>query len=328
VTQVVVEAPRGRTLSVKTLGAPEGKPVFLLHGTPGSRNGPNPRGIVLHRLGIRLICYDRPGYPGSTRFPGRRIADAAADVQAIANHLKIDRFSVVGRSGGAPHALACAAMLKERVICAAALGSLAPYDAEGLEWSDGMTESNVRAYKHAAENLTALEATLDERAVQVRGDSESLLKELWPELVSHDRNVIGDIALRRIIAKTHAEALRETAHGWIDDVIAFSRPWGFDLSDITAPVKLWHGSDDVFSPPGHTYWLAKRIRSADPDVETGAAHFGAVEILPRILTWVVKQVNNESRTEPVAAAAGNGARPMSRAGVGPGQVPARADAAR
>lgn len=285
----VVEAQDGHRLSVESLGAPDGKPVFLLHGTPGSRNGPNPRGIVLRRLGIRLVCYDRPGYPGSDRRRGRRVADAAGDVEAIANHLGIDRFSVVGRSGGAPHALACAAILKERVICAAGLGSLAPYDAIGLDWSDGMTESNVQAYKYAAENLTALKATLDERAVQLRSDSESLLKELWPELVSHDRNVIGDIALRRIIAETHAEALRETTHGWIDDVIAFRRPWGFDLSDIIAPVKLWHGSDDVFSPPGHTYWLTKRIQNADPEVETGAAHFGAVEILPRILTWVVNR---------------------------------------
>ncbi len=121
-------------MSVESLGDPDGKPVFLLHGTPGGRNGPRPRGIVLYRLGIRLISHDRPGYPGSDRLPDRRVADAAGDVEAIADHLGIDRFSVVGRSGGAPHALACAALLKERVICAAALGSLAPYNAQGLDW--------------------------------------------------------------------------------------------------------------------------------------------------------------------------------------------------
>lgn len=324
----VVEAPGGRTLSVETHGAPEGQPVFLLHGTPGSRHGPNPRGIVLYRLGIRLICYDRPGYPGSSRFRARRVSDAVVDVEAIANHFGIDRFSVVGRSGGAPHALACAALLKDRVICAAALGSLAPYKAEGLDWRAGMAKSNVEAYEYAAEDLSALEATLGERAVHVRGDSESLLKELWPELVGHDKNVIGDIGLRRIIAKTHAEALRESAHGWIDDVIALSRPWGFKLSDITAPVKLWHGSDDVFSPKDHTYWLAKRIPTADPDVETGVAHFGAVENLPRILTWVVKQVNNEPRAERSAAGGGTGTRPLSLAGAGPGPVSAEVGVAR
>src|ERR1039457_6640174 len=99
-----------RKLSVETLGAPEGKPVFLLHGTPGSRYGPRPRGIILYRLGIRLITYDRPGYSGSDRNRGRSVADAADDVAAIADALGIDRFSVVGRSGGGPHALACAAL--------------------------------------------------------------------------------------------------------------------------------------------------------------------------------------------------------------------------
>ena len=131
----VVRAPDRRSLSVESVGDPDGTPVFLLHGTPGSRKGPRPRGIVLYRLGIRLISYDRPGYPGSDRLPGRTVADAAEDVRIIAEFFEIDRFSVVGRSGGAPHALACAALLSDQVISAAALGSLAPYDAEGLDWS-------------------------------------------------------------------------------------------------------------------------------------------------------------------------------------------------
>ena len=129
-----VKASEGRILSVENSGDPYGKPVFLLHGSPGGYKGPRPRGIVLYRLGIRLISYNRPGYPGSTRQEGRCVADAADDVRAIADHFGIDRFSVVGRSGGSPHALACAALLPERVICAAALSSLAPYDAEGLDY--------------------------------------------------------------------------------------------------------------------------------------------------------------------------------------------------
>jgi pimeloyl-ACP methyl ester carboxylesterase len=304
VTQVV-RAPGGRWLSVESLGAPDGKPVFLFHGTPGGRNGPRPRGIVLYRLGIRLISYDRPGYPGSGRLRDRRVADAADDVQAIADYLGIDRFSVVGRSGGAPHALACAALLRDRVICAAALGSLAPYDAEDLDWRAGMADSNVRAYRDAEADLGALIATLNAQAGQVRNNPEGLLKLLWPELDGHDKEVIGDIALRRIVAKIHAEALRESADGWIDDVIALSRPWGFELSQIAVPVKLWHGSEDVFSPINHTYWLAKRIRGAELDIADGKAHFGSVQILPRILTWVADKASAGRSTErpsPMVAA--------------------------
>lgn len=282
-----------RKLSVETLGAPEGKPVFLLHGTPGSRYGPRPRGIILYRLGIRLITYDRPGYSGSDRNRGRSVADAADDVAAIADALGIDRFSVVGRSGGGPHALACAALLGRRVICAAALGSLAPSDAAGLEWSLGMADSNVRAYRYAEKDLAALMTTLNEQASQVRSNSQSLLRTLGPELVSDDKEIIGNVALRRIIAENHAKALSETADGWIDDVIALGHPWGFNPSTITVPVKLWSGSDDVFSPATHTYWLAKEILTSELDVETGAAHFGAVEILPEILAWVAGIMNIE-----------------------------------
>jgi pimeloyl-ACP methyl ester carboxylesterase len=285
----VVKAPGGRALAVERSGHPTGKPVFLLHGTPGTLSGPRPRGIFLYRLGIQLITYNRPGYPGSDRVEKRQVADAADDVRIIADHLRIDQFSVIGRSGGAPHALACAAdkQLRDRVICSAALSSLAPYDAKDLVWSDGMAESNVRTYQEAERNLGALITTLNKRAWQVRNNSQGLLAELWPELQDSDKHVIGDIALRRIIAETHAEALHESAYGWIDDVIALSRPWGFDVADITAPVLLWHGGDDKFSPASHTQWLQKRIPNSETSLQSGAAHFGAVEILPRVLTWVL-----------------------------------------
>lgn len=287
----VVEGPDGRRLSVEIAGDPDGTPVFLLHGTPGGSNGPRPRGIIIYRLGIRLISYNRPGYPGSDRREGRTVADAATDVAAIADFFRIGRFSVVGRSGGAPHALACAALLSDRVTCAAALGSLAPYDAEGLDWSAGMADSNVRAYLDAEQDLGALIATLNEHAGLVRNNSEGLLEVLWPELVGPDKEAIGDIALRQIIARVHADALRDSADGWIDDVIALSRPWGFDLSDITMPVKLWSGSEDVFSPAAHTHWLAKRITSANLEVDTSKAHFGAVQILPKVLAWVAEKAD-------------------------------------
>ena len=224
--------------------------MFLLHGTPGSRNGPRSRGIVHYRLDVRLISYDRPGYPGSDRLLGSKAADTAEDVKAIADYFGIDRFSIVGRSGGAPHALACAALLKDRVICAVALGSLPQRltMCKAWDWSAGMADSNIRTYREAEADLAALIATLKNQVKPVRNNSEGLLKLLWPEIAGHDKEVIGDIALRRIIAQVHAEALGDgTADGWIDDVIALSRPWGFELSDIAVPVKLWSGSDDVFS---------------------------------------------------------------------------------
>jgi pimeloyl-ACP methyl ester carboxylesterase len=299
-----VKVSDDRILSVESWGDPDGKPVFLLHGTPGSRKGPRPRGIVLYRLGIRLISYSRPGYPGSTRQSGRIVADAAHDVEAIADDFGIDQFSVVGRSGGAPHALACAALLNERVICTAALSSLAPCDADGLDWIAGMAESNVQAYHDAEVDLKALIASLNDRAGHVRSNPEGLLKLLWPELVGHDKRAIGDMTLRRIIAEVHVEALHDSVDGWIDDVLAMSRPWKVRLADIKTPVKLWSGSDDVFSPVSHTYWLEKQITTAEPEIENGMAHFRSVEVLPRILTWVAETAKRTDRANQTRAMAG------------------------
>ena len=323
----VVNAADGRRLAVESSGAPDGSPVFLLHGTPGGRCGPRPRGIVLHRLGIRLITYDRPGYGGSDRLIGRTVADAADDVASIADAFHIGRFGIVGRSGGGPHALACAALLKDRVIRAAALGSLAPYNAEGLDWSAGMADSNVQAYHDGEAKLAA---ELAKRAGQVRRDPESLLRSLWPELVSHDREVVGDVALRRIIAENHAEALKESAGGWVDDVLALRSPWGFELSAINAQVMLWHGGNDVFSPANHTRWLAQQIKGARVEVQSGAAHFNAVEILPKVLTWISgiarpeKQVATTGRRPRQIAAAASTERQGMPAGasaaLSPGSV--------
>lgn len=286
VVQMVVSGPDMRDISVEVWGAPTGMPIFLLHGTPGSRRGPRPRTPVLYRLGVRLICYDRPGYGGSGRQPGRTVADAARDVRVIADKLEIDNFGVVGRSGGGPHALACAAVLSERVHSAAILVGLAPSDAKGLDWYDGMTKSNVEDFERADNDTAGVEAAITGLADQVRDDPENLLRHLLPELGGTDLRIVGDVAIRRLLTETYAEALREGAAGWIDDVLALRRPWGFDLSAITAPVLLWHGEQDAFSPVTHAYWLAEQIQTAVIKVEKDAAHFGAVEILPSVLAWI------------------------------------------
>ena len=290
-----VEARDGRMIAVESLGDPDGEPVFLMHGTPGSLAGPRPRGIFLHRRGIRLISYNRPGYADSDRLPQRRVADAADDVEDIANYFGIGNFSIIGRSGGAPHALACAAQpqLRNRITCVAALSSLAPVNAVGLTWADGMVESNVKAYRDAEDNLQALIATLSEHVQKIRDSSEGLLRFLGPELENSDSAVLGDIALRKMIATTHAVAVRDGIDGWVDDVLALGSQngWGIDLEEIRAPILLWHGANDKFSPCGHAKWLEAHIADAKLEVQGEVAHFDSVTVFPRILTWVLDQVS-------------------------------------
>jgi pimeloyl-ACP methyl ester carboxylesterase len=276
----------GRNLAVECSGAAEGKPVFLMHGTPGGRGGPRPRDIVLYRLNIWLISYDRPGYGRSDRHRNRIVADAASDVAHIADALGVGRFSIVGRSGGGPHALACAAMLRDRVERAAAMVSPAPPEAEGLDWFEGMTRSNVETYELADADKLLAEAELGRRAADVRADPEQMMASLLPGLAGLDGRVVNDISLRRLVTETIRDGLRESADGWIDDVLALRRPWGCELSDITASVLLWHGTEDRFSPVEHSRWLAGQIKDATLLIEKGAAHFGAFEVLPEVLAWL------------------------------------------
>jgi len=265
----------------------DGNPVFLLHGTPGSRLGPRPRSLLLHRLGIRLISFDRPGYGGSDRLPGRRVADAAADVAAIADALGLDHFAVVGRSGGGPHALACAALLPERVSRVASLVSLAPREADGLDWFGGMADSNVDAYAGPNGRLDRVIARLTETADNVRDDPASLIAALMGEMTDGDRRVVADAGIRRELLRAYAEALRESPYGWIDDVSAFRTEWGFDPAMVSVPVLLWHGERDIFSPVSHSRWLGSRIPDAMVVVKSDAAHFDALSVLPDVLQWLI-----------------------------------------
>ncbi|WP_246159053.1 alpha/beta fold hydrolase [Catellatospora sichuanensis] len=282
----LVPSPHGGVLSVEVCGAPDGLPVFLMHGTPGSRSGPRPRSIVLYRMGVLLVSYDRPGYGGSTRVPGRRVGDAAADVAAIADALGLDRFAVIGRSGGGPHALACAALLADRVTRSAALVSIAPPDAPGLAWFDGMAQNNTKDYDMADRDVALFTERLLARADQARRDPQSLMDGLRAELTPADLRVVDDAAMRRQITDTYAEAMRFGGHGWVDDALAFRREWGFRLADVSGEVLLWHGADDAFSPVGHTEWLASRIAGARVQIQADTAHFGSLEILPWALAWV------------------------------------------
>ncbi|MEV0235083.1 alpha/beta hydrolase [Nonomuraea sp. NPDC050786] len=285
----IVVAPDGRRLAVEERGKPDGTPVFYLHGTPGSRLGPSPRAQVLYRLGVRLITFDRPGYGLSDRMPNRTVASIAADVAAIADALEVDGFSVVGRSGGAPHALACAALLPERTRRAAALVSLAPHSAEGLDWFAGMAKSNVFEYLVARAGPHLAATRLASLASQIRADPESKVLSIGQEGGRADRRVVSDHGLRRMMVRNFTEALRHSADGWVDDVLAFSTDWGFDPAVIRVPTLVWHGENDVFAPVGHARWLGRRIPNATVCIQGEVAHLDALSVLPRVLPWLTRE---------------------------------------
>src|SRR5215469_5153022 len=144
VTEADLQLSDGRTLHFYDTGGGDGRlAMFWHHGTPNIGAPPEPLFAAADRLGIRWVSYDRPGYGGSTPCPGRDVASAAGYVAAVADALGIDRFAVMGHSGGGPHALACAAVLPGRVLAAVCMSGLAPFGAEGLDWFGGMTPSGA-----------------------------------------------------------------------------------------------------------------------------------------------------------------------------------------
>jgi pimeloyl-ACP methyl ester carboxylesterase len=285
---IVPAADGSRKLTVRISGNPSGIPVFFLHGTPGSRIGPAPRTPVLYKLGVRLISFDRPGYGGSERQVARRVADAAEDVVAIADYLEVEQFAVLGRSGGGPHALACAALLPDRVTRAGVLVSLAPWEGMGAQWLNGMSISNRLEYTAAALEPEKLITRLVQSAAKIKADPTSHVTMLGREMPEDDRRVVADAGIRALLAQNFAEALKDSADGWIDDALAFCAPWGFDPADIMAPVLLWHGGDDVFSPVAHTHWLADKIKVSEVVIKPRTAHFGALEAVPWVLSWLIR----------------------------------------
>jgi pimeloyl-ACP methyl ester carboxylesterase len=252
-----VRTPDGRVLAVHESGDPAGSPVLVHNGTPMSRHlyGPNVADAV--EQGLRLISYDRPGYGGSTPQPGRTVADCAADVRSICAALEIERLAMWGLSGGGPRVLACAALLPDLVSAAASLASFAPYDADELDWFEGLQAAD--AYRRALTDPDAVRAGLDEaRKEELAMTASGLVEEWVPFLSPVDAAVLpGELA--DYTARTNHEALAPGSQGWWDDSYGLIRPWGFEVADISVPVLLLHGRQDTFVPFAHGQWLAAHI---------------------------------------------------------------------
>jgi pimeloyl-ACP methyl ester carboxylesterase len=175
----------GRILRTQDSGAADGQPVLLFHDGLGSRLVADPLAAVATHAGLRLLSHDRPGFGGSTAQPGRRVADAAADVTAIADRLGVDRFAVWGTSGGGPFALACAALLPDRVVAAALVSPLAPPDAPGLDWSAGMAEQVAQLHRLAAAGPDGLQPAMGQLAETLTATSLAGFVELVSPTLPH-----------------------------------------------------------------------------------------------------------------------------------------------
>ncbi|GGL68853.1 alpha/beta hydrolase [Deinococcus aerolatus] len=243
----------GRTLHVYdtgTEGLTDPLAVFWHHGTPNIGAPPEPLFGAARRLNIRWVSHDRPGYGGSSALPDRNVASAAGDVEQIADALGIAEFAVMGHSGGGPHALACAALLPERVLGVVSGAGLAPYGAAGLDYFGGMTPSGAVSLRVAAAGRAVKEAY---EASEPAFDPDTFTPADYAALS-------GPWGwLHRVVGPATAQG----PGGLIADDLAYVAPWGFEPSQIGAPVLLLHGGQDRVVPEAHGEWLLAHLPTSE-----------------------------------------------------------------
>lgn len=246
--------------------------VFWHHGTPNSGEPPAPLQRAADARGIRFIGMDRPGYGGTTRMRRRSVADVVADVERVADAAGAERFAVLGHSGGGPHALACAALLPDRVLAAATVASLAPLSGLKQRWWRGMHPAGLAELRAAVKGGAALRAVLergaDEPGIFTQRDHEALR---------------GDWAwFNQVVAGGTAHGL----DGMVLDDLAFVTPWGFRVAEIRVRTLVVQGTEDRIVPVQHGRWLAAEIQGATYWERGGEGHISVMRAGVDVLDWL------------------------------------------
>ena len=246
----------GRTLDVAVAGAGDATPFVFHHGTPGAAIVFEPFVRDVLARGLRYVACSRPGYGDSTRRPGRTVADCVVETVAVVEQLGNDRFYTVGWSGGAPHALACAALAPDRVLAAASIAGPAPVGADGLDWLGGMGEENVEEFGAAMAGPDELRSYLEKVGPAFALVSGERIVAALGDLVGEVDKAALTGELGAFLAGNVREGLRNGIWGWFDDDLAFVRDWGFDVGGLKVPVTVWQGAQDRMVPFAHGQWLA------------------------------------------------------------------------
>jgi pimeloyl-ACP methyl ester carboxylesterase len=287
-----IEVDDGRSIAYEEWGDLSGRPMFQLHGTPGCRLSRHPDATLYPSLHLHVITIDRPGYGESTTLPGRRVSHAAHDVAAVADKLGLERFFVVGGSGGGPHALACAAELGDRVLGCAPVASAAPLVPAEI---DGLLGINRHGYEILAdrgrEGMVEFIGTLREHFLaDPIGTLDSQLADApKADIEWNQREDVRTVRREAII-----EALRPGVDGWVDDSVSmFGDDWGIDLGRVTCPVRLWHSDDDKNGPLSSIERLVAAIPGASLRVWSGEGHSAPARHMDDVLHDLIDAADGE-----------------------------------
>ena len=281
----IVQLPDGRRLAYAEYGDMASTPVFVFHGFPGSRlswgllpGDPFPPGL-------RIVAPDRPGYGRSDPNPGGTLLDWADDVAELADALDVDRFAVVGVSGGGPGALACAWAMPDRIRSVGVVSGAAPTNAAGV--FEGMSKTN-RFFMELAWRLPWL-SKLNMRLVGsvIRHNPDRYLNSMKFKVHDVDREILARPDIQEMLTQDFTEALRGGPDGMVSDMAAnHGRPWGFPFDKIEARVLLWYCALDRSVPPAMGTYLNNAIPGSQLTLVSDAGHLWILLHLREVLNAV------------------------------------------
>ncbi len=290
----------GRRLGFAEFGVPNGKPIFWFHGTPGARRQIPPEArLVAQERGVRLIGIDRPGVGDSTPHLYPSFLAWARDIEAVSDRLGLERFGLIGLSGGGPYVLACAHALPERVVAGAVLGSVAP--TQGREAPPGGLVGRIADFEPVLRYLhEPLGVGLTMLMWLLRPFSSPVFNLYMRLSPAGDQVVFARPEMKAMFLDDMLNGSRWGLRAPVYDLLLFCRPWGFSLREIRAPIRLWHGDADHLVPLAHGRHLAKLIPDARLQVRPGESHLGglaaAAEVLDAILAlWPDEKKGRSAR---------------------------------
>jgi pimeloyl-ACP methyl ester carboxylesterase len=278
--------PDGRELEVGVSGPADGVPFVWHHGTPGCAHQAQRMQRETAERGLRLVTYSRAGAGRSTRHPGRTVADVAADIAAVLDHLGADRCLTGGGSGGGPHTLATGALLPDRVAAVLCVCGVRPFQGALEDWLAGMGQDNLDEFGLALEGEDALRPyLLRHREGMLEATVDEVIEQLASLLPPVDRAVLTGELGADLLAGLQGGVV--SVDGWLDDDLAFTRPWGYELSALAehrVPTYVWQGTADLMVPAAHAEWLSVQMPDAVLHLEEGEGHLSvSVGAFPRML---------------------------------------------
>lgn len=270
----------GRRVGYAEYGAPDGRPVVALHGTPGARTMFAAADFAARGKGLRIIAPDRSGYGLSDPHHFESLGDTAEDIEALVDALGLDEFALAGYSGGAPHALAAALRLQDRVTRVALISPVGLVaDGEPVSMTAvqhfvfsylGHSHYAARMYFHGVRSMITW----------IPGGAEMLVTQYASE---SDRAILRRPGLREMLEETMHEGLGNSVEGAVQDLRLYCRSWGLPLHELETPVHIWQGAADTIVPPEAAYQLAEALPNCTLEVLEDMGHYWLFSAFDRVL---------------------------------------------